>query len=113
MDVRGAACAGAPAWFICGSGCVTLHVVARPGSSQRRILRLDPRGLTIALNSPPEKGQANSELADFLARLLKVPRSTIEIVRGASSRAKTVRIATDDPASLASALLALAPAASA
>jgi uncharacterized protein YggU (UPF0235/DUF167 family) len=42
-----------------------------------------------------------------------VPRSTIEIAHGASSRAKTVRIATEDPASLASALLALAPPASA
>ena len=75
-----AATATVPAWLTRGSGCVTLHVIARPASSQRRILRSEPRGLIVALNSPPEKGKANGELIDFLARLLKVPRSAIAIV---------------------------------
>ena len=109
MGGRAAATATAPAWLTCGSGCVTFNVIARPGSSQRRVLRLEPRGLIIALNSPPEKGKANSELVDFLARVLKVPRSTIAILRGTSSRTKTVRIAAADPAMVAAALLALAP----
>jgi uncharacterized protein len=109
MGGRAAATVSAPAWLTCGSGCVTFHVIARPGSSQRRILRLEPRGLIIALNSPPEKGKANRELVDFLSRVLRVPRSTIAILRGTNSRTKTVRIAAADPAMLASALLALAP----
>ena len=109
MGERSAATVTAPAWLICGNGCVTFHVMVRPGASRRGIVRLEPRGIVIALHSPPEKGKANDELVEFLARALKVPRSTITIVRGSGSRTKLVRIAASDPAMIAAALLALAP----
>jgi len=109
MGGRSAATVTAPAWLTCGNGCVAFQVMARPGASRRGIVRLEARGIVIALHSPPEKGKANDELVEFLARALKVPRSTITILRGTSSRTKTVQIAAADPARLAAALLALAP----
>ena len=93
-------------WLSGDSNSVTIHVVAKPGASRQRIVRLDPRGVVIALNSPPEKGRANDELIDFLARIASVPRSTIMIVRGDTSRHKTIRMTVPEPVKVVSALRA-------
>jgi uncharacterized protein len=93
-------------WLSWDSNSVTIHVVARPGASRRRIVSIDPRGLVVALNSPPEKGRANDELIDFLSRIASVPRTAITIVRGDTSRHKTIRMTVRDPAKVASALRA-------
>jgi uncharacterized protein len=98
-------------WLSSDSDSVTVHVVARPGASRQRILKVEPRGLVVALNSPPEKGRANDELIDFLARIASVPRSMIKIVRGDTSRHKTVRMTVPDPARAVSALRATVDAA--
>jgi uncharacterized protein (TIGR00251 family) len=98
----------ATSWYAIGDGSVTIEIVARPGVSRRRIMRIDPRGLVIALNSAPEKGKANDELVDFLARELKVARSAITIVRGETSPRKTVRIVSGNPPAIAARLQALA-----
>jgi len=94
-------------WIKLSDGFVTIEIVARPGASRQRIVRLDPRGLVIALNSAPDKGKANDELIDFLARTLRVARSAIEIIRGATSRRKTIRIGPCDTTAIASRLEAL------
>jgi uncharacterized protein (TIGR00251 family) len=83
---------GEPQWLVSGEGFVNLHVVVKPGSAHRRILRRDTRGLLIALNSQPSKGRANEELIGFLADLLDTPRSSVTIIRGQTTRVKTVRI---------------------
>jgi uncharacterized protein (TIGR00251 family) len=72
-------------------------------------LRVHPRGLVVALHSPPEKGRANDELIDLLARALKLPRVNITLIRGATSRLKTVRIATARPRDLAASIEVLLP----
>jgi uncharacterized protein (TIGR00251 family) len=93
-------------WLSWDSNSVMIHVVVRPGASRRRIVSIDEGGVVVALNSPPEKGRANDELIDFLARIASVPRSTIMIVRGDTSRHKTIRVLAGDPPKLASALSA-------
>lgn len=47
---------------------------------------------------------ANDELIEYLARELRVPRSALLIVRGETSRRKTIRIITHEPARIASRL---------
>ena len=98
-------------WLSWDSNSLTIHVVARPGASRRRIVSIDSRGVVVALNSPPEKGRANDELIDFLARIASVPRSTITIVRGGTSRHKTIRMTVRDAAKVVSALRAAVDAA--
>jgi uncharacterized protein len=88
---------------------VTLQVIARPGLSRSRFLRLDPRGLVVALNAPAEKGRANDELIGLLARTLKLSRATIKLVAGTASQAKLVRISTHKPAEVATALQSVIP----
>jgi uncharacterized protein (TIGR00251 family) len=98
-------------WLSWDSNSVTVHVIARPGASRQRILRVDQQGVVIALNSPPEKGRANNELIGFLAHIASVPRSVITIVRGDTSRHKTIRMTVREPAKVASALRATVDAA--
>jgi uncharacterized protein (TIGR00251 family) len=53
--------------------------------------------LKVRLAAPPVEGSANKELEKLLAKALGVPRSSVEVVRGLSSRNKTVRIHGLDP----------------
>lgn len=48
----------------------------------------------LKIAAAPERGKANEELVRFLAREFGVPRSQVEIVAGASSHSKLVRITT-------------------
>lgn len=91
-------------WFVVTDGAVTVQIAARPGSSRRGFVRIDPRGLVVALHSPPEKGRANAELIELLAEGLHLPRSTIAVIRGASGRRKTVRIKSAAPDAVIKAL---------
>lgn len=46
----------------------------------------------IRLTAPPVEGKANKALVDFLADVMGVPKSKIEIVAGAAGRDKLVAI---------------------
>ncbi|MGC8761283.1 MAG: DUF167 domain-containing protein [Bryobacteraceae bacterium] len=46
----------------------------------------------IRVAAPPERGKANEELIRFLAAEFGVPRDAIEIVAGATSHNKLIRI---------------------
>ncbi len=48
--------------------------------------------LKVAVAAAPEKGKANKELTDFLAKLLGVKKSEVDVVRGATSPQKTIRV---------------------
>lgn len=47
--------------------------------------------LKVSVTAPPDKGKANKALIELLAAHYKVPKSTIEIVRGETDRIKTVK----------------------
>jgi uncharacterized protein (TIGR00251 family) len=71
---------------------VTFWLRVKPRSRGER-LGLDLAGeLRLELHAPPTKGQANEACVEFLARLLRLPRSSIEIVAGEKSRRKLIRI---------------------
>lgn len=48
--------------------------------------------LKLSLTAPPLEGRANSACIEFLADLLKLPRSSITIAAGQASRNKLIRI---------------------
>lgn len=91
-------------WIETRKDGVILHIVARPGASRRKIVRIDPHGVVIALNSPPEDGRANAELAGYVAKIARVAQSAIVILHGTRSRNKLVSVKTDDPTRVAAAL---------
>ncbi len=49
--------------------------------------------LKLSLTTPPIEGRANEACIEFFAKLLKVPRSSVTIASGRSSRNKTVGVA--------------------
>lgn len=46
----------------------------------------------IRLTAPPVEGKANQALVDFLAEILEVPKSRLEIVAGETGRDKLVSV---------------------
>ncbi len=46
----------------------------------------------LALTAPPVDGKANEAVVEFLADFFQIPRSSVTITSGATSRLKTVRI---------------------
>lgn len=46
----------------------------------------------IALAAPPVEGRANEALISYLAEMLDVPRSAVEVTSGEHSRNKIVRV---------------------
>ena len=49
--------------------------------------------LKLALTAPPVQGKANQACIEFLANLLSVPKSSVTIASGETSRRKVIRIA--------------------
>ena len=87
---------------------VIIEVTARPGASRRGVIGVSDDRLVIAMHSQPDKGKANDELIEYLAREMRVPRSALLIVRGETSRRKTIRIVTHEPIKVASRLRKIA-----
>jgi len=48
--------------------------------------------LKLSLTTPPVEGRANEACIEFFAKLLKVPRSSVTIASGQTSRNKIIRI---------------------
>lgn len=48
--------------------------------------------IKVRLTAPPVEGKANAALIDFLAKVLDVPPSKVEIIAGETSRDKLVSI---------------------
>jgi uncharacterized protein len=71
---------------------LTLSVRVQPKSSADRILGEHGGALKVSVTAAPEKGKANAAVIALLSEKLGIAKSAIEIVRGETSRIKTVRI---------------------
>ena len=96
----------------------------RTATGLRLVVRLTPRArfnsfggvrevapgrpcLLARVTAPPADGAANAALATLVAKALGVPKSSVTLAAGATSRLKTLEIA-GDPTQLEAALAALA-----
>ena len=70
-----------------------LLIQVQPRSPRTEVVGLHGDYIKIRLAAPPVDGAANTELVRFLAEQLGVRRSDVAIVRGATGRRKTVRVA--------------------
>jgi uncharacterized protein (TIGR00251 family) len=71
---------------------IILEIKVTPNAGKQK-WALDKAGrLKCYLKSPPERGLANKELITFLADSLGVARINAEIVGGATSRLKRVKV---------------------
>ncbi|HEV2114152.1 MAG TPA: DUF167 domain-containing protein [Terriglobales bacterium] len=73
-------------------GAISFQVKVHPRAKRDAIAGETGDALKLALTAPPVDGRANAACIGFLAKLLKVPRSSITIASGEHSRLKVVRI---------------------
>ena len=71
----------------------TFAVRVQPRARKNAIVGEIGDALKIALTAPPVEGRANQACIDFLAEFLKVPRSSVTIAAGETSRNKVIGIA--------------------
>ena len=84
--------------FRARAGGIDLFVRLTPKSSGDAIVGIGQASdgssrLLVRVRAVPEKGVANLALERLLAERLAVPRTSVAVVAGATSRLKTVRIA--------------------
>jgi len=84
-------------------------VRVQPRARKNAVLGEIGEALKIALTAPPVEGRANEACLSFLAELLKVPRSSITITAGESSRNKMIRVAGISAAEIAGRLQTAVP----
>ncbi len=76
-----------------GKKGAALAIRVTPRASRNEIVEVLADGtIKIRLTAPPVEGKANEALVEFLAEVLEVPPSAIEIVAGVTGRDKLVSI---------------------
>jgi uncharacterized protein len=70
-----------------------LAVHVQPGAKTTGLAGLHGEDLKVRIAAPPVDGRANAVLEEFIARALGVPRRCVAVVKGATSRRKTVHVA--------------------
>lgn len=67
-------------------------VYVKPNAAQNQVLGLKGNVLYLKIAAPPVKDKANRELVKFLSDILGVPKSSLTIEKGATSRTKLVGV---------------------
>jgi uncharacterized protein (TIGR00251 family) len=82
----------APTVVLDGSSGASFAVRIHPRAKRNAITGRLGDELKLSLTAPPVDGRANDACIEFLANLLKVPRSSVTIASGETSRRKVIRI---------------------
>lgn len=67
-----------------------------PNSSKNEIVKTDD-GIKIKITAQPVDNKANKALVEFLSKEFKIPKTSIEIVKGATNKEKTILFKITDP----------------
>jgi uncharacterized protein (TIGR00251 family) len=70
----------------------TFSVKVHPRARKNAITGIVGDALKLALTAPPVEGKANQSVIEFFADLFEIPRSSVTIASGETSRNKVVRI---------------------
>jgi uncharacterized protein len=73
-------------------GAVIFSVRVQPRASKDEIAGEMAGALKVRLQAPAVEDRANEALIEFLARLLKTPKSAVRILSGERSRSKRLEI---------------------
>ena len=74
------------------SDTVTFDILVQPRASRAKIGPLHDGRIKIAVTAPPVDGEANAAVIALIAKRLGLARGNVEVVAGASSRRKTLRV---------------------
>jgi len=71
---------------------ISFAVKVHPRARKNAITGVMGDALKLALTAPPVEGRANQAVIEFFAELFAIPRSSVTIASGETSRNKLVRI---------------------
>ena len=71
---------------------ITFAVKVHPRAKKNAITGEVGVALKLALTAPPVDGKANAACIEFFAKLLNLPRSSVTIAAGQTSRNKVIRV---------------------
>jgi uncharacterized protein (TIGR00251 family) len=72
---------------------ISFAVKVHPRARKNAITGTVGDALKLALTAPPVEGKANQAVIEFFADLFQIPRSSVTIASGETSRNKVIRIA--------------------
>jgi uncharacterized protein (TIGR00251 family) len=72
---------------------ITFAVKVHPRARKNAIIGVVGDTIKLAITAPPIDGKANQAVIEFFADLFAIPRSSVTIASGETSRNKIVRIA--------------------
>lgn len=71
---------------------VSLKIKVQPKASKNQVAGIIEDALKIRLTAPPVDGAANKACIEFVAELLGVAKSQVEILSGHTGRSKVVKV---------------------
>lgn len=74
---------------------IILKLKIVPNSSKNDIV-IEDEFIKVKVTAQPIENKANKALIEFLSKKFKIPKSSIEILKGDTSREKTILISTSD-----------------
>ena len=74
---------------------VLLRLRISPNSSKNQVI-VDGDIIKLKITAQPIEGKANKAVVEYLSKLLKTPKSSIELLKGDTSKEKTLFITTSD-----------------
>ena len=72
-----------------------LTVHTKPNARENSLEWIDEDTLKVSVTAPAEKGKANKAVIEQLAQELHIAKTTIELIRGGTTRMKQFKIPTN------------------
>jgi uncharacterized protein len=75
---------------------ILIKIYVQPRSAKNAIVGPHADSLKVKLTAPPVEGAANKMCAEYFSKLLKLPKSSVEVVSGHAGRSKGLMILVPD-----------------
>ncbi|KAJ1966388.1 hypothetical protein GGI12_000098 [Dipsacomyces acuminosporus] len=73
-------------------GQLLLSLFVKPGAQTSEVASIEQDAVHVRVAAPPRDGEANKEVVGFISRVLKIPKSSVQLVSGHKSRNKVVQL---------------------
>jgi hypothetical protein len=71
-----------------------IYVKVTPRAGKNEVVKISEGEYKVKITAPPEKGKANDAVVKLLAEYFDVPKSSVNIIGGKSTRVKLIEIST-------------------
>ncbi len=74
---------------------IKVNIKISPNAGKNEIIKTDD-GIKVKITAQPVDGKANKALIEFLSKEFKIPKTSIQIVKGLTGKEKTLLFKTSD-----------------